>query len=957
MIKKKLLFLLVWMPFFMLAQFTQTLTSTPEFCTGDGKVKIDIANTTAGASFDFVFYRLPNSTTAYRTASGVIASSTSLSHTENNLPSGNYTLTTYENVGGVITTKNSTFTVTNNFVAVNFTNKVTYSCGLANITANVTSGNPATFELRNASTGTLVAGPQTSNVFSGIQAGTYNVIVTDICGNTKSLSATTVAETNNYVFVRAATNNLGFNQLADCTHYNHSIFLRRNGNNSIPAEKFPIQITYEVTGLGGSPITTLNYTMNSPSDNGMIVTDVPFYYNQAFSVKATLTDACGKTYTQTDAIPARTIDIEVTRPAAICGQNYLTIRTYLAAAPYTLEFTNYPAGFQPWNFSSNFSSGSYTGNFTNLPTVDIGNYNNPLPVGSYTLKLTDNCGHTVSKNFTVTAANVLRERYHREGCGINGGSYFQITASNNLQQVGDITALRIISGPSSFSATYPVDMSSGIVSDGGAYVGNLPAGTYVFEADNTCGSPKRATINYTGANINVDSNIVYNCGSFNYTATLSSNVYNPYVYLEHYNSTTSTWDLVSAVPRPGAVSSYSGTINNITQTGDFRIRMVYGSYTMGGTIECTEVIENFTVTPGGLSLNNYYVVSCADNTYNLILDATGIPPLTYEIIEKDGVSFSINNGSNPVFTNLSQGTYKVKISDTCNSIIVNLRVVANKFPKIKTSNLCNGQNGKLYIDGLSFLTIHWLKDGVDTGVTGNTYNFTPYNSATDTGLYEAVLTYEPNTNYCISNTLAFNLTTSNENNASAGTGGTFTIFATDVTGELDLFSYLTGTYDTYGKWTETTGSGLLIDNNWYAQFANGGTYTFEYTVNGTCSGTDTSTVTLIFKKECYKDAVTDGNIYPSKHGITALGRAGETQDNWPMVRQSAYTVLEANTKGFVVNRLNTAQIQAITDAGNAVDGMMVYDTDADCLKIYVHDTVVPANSGWKCFKTPACPQD
>ena len=104
---------------------------------------------------------------------------------------------------------------------------------------------------------------------------------------------------------------------------------------------------------------------------------------------------------------------------------------------------------------------------------------------------------------------------------------------------------------------------------------------------------------------------------------------------------------------------------------------------------------------------------------------------------------------------------------------------------------------------------------------------------------------------------------------------------------------------------------------------------------------------------CYKPAIVDaGNNYPSKHGITSLGRAGAQNDNWPMVRQSAWTVLESKEKGFVVNRIaTTAGLANIT---NPVEGMMVYDEQADCLKIYTlksGDTIM----GWHCFITPACP--
>ena len=88
----------------------------------------------------------------------------------------------------------------------------------------------------------------------------------------------------------------------------------------------------------------------------------------------------------------------------------------------------------------------------------------------------------------------------------------------------------------------------------------------------------------------------------------------------------------------------------------------------------------------------------------------------------------------------------------------------------------------------------------------------------------------------------------------------------------------------------------------------------------------------------------------TKHGITLLKRAGNDGDgdatnDWPMIRKSAHTVLESNTKGFVITRMTTAQITAIV---SPQEGMMVYDTVAKCLKLY-------DGTAWSCFNTPACP--
>ncbi|UWX62559.1 hypothetical protein N0B40_09755 [Chryseobacterium oranimense] len=100
---------------------------------------------------------------------------------------------------------------------------------------------------------------------------------------------------------------------------------------------------------------------------------------------------------------------------------------------------------------------------------------------------------------------------------------------------------------------------------------------------------------------------------------------------------------------------------------------------------------------------------------------------------------------------------------------------------------------------------------------------------------------------------------------------------------------------------------------------------------------------------CYKPATTAGSALPTNYGITALGRAGTGNGNWPMVRNGAWTALEAKTKGFVINRISTTA--AVNAIPNPVEGMMVYDAEADCLKINTNGT----STGWKCFNTQTCP--
>jgi hypothetical protein len=160
------------------------------------------------------------------------------------------------------------------------------------------------------------------------------------------------------------------------------------------------------------------------------------------------------------------------------------------------------------------------------------------------------------------------------------------------------------------------------------------------------------------------------------------------------------------------------------------------------------------------------------------------------------------------------------------------------------------------------------------------------------------------------------------------------------------------------QWTDSLGNVLSNTRSYtFASYtaANDGTYTCKITwstcvtrfvnvkLNSSLCGSPIDDV-------CYKPAVTTGTALETKHGITALGRAGADNGNWPMVRKGAWTALEAKTKGFVVNRLTDAQIAAIPSA-NLVEGMMVYNITQDCLQINVDGTA----TGWKCFNTQTCP--
>lgn len=151
----------------------------------------------------------------------------------------------------------------------------------------------------------------------------------------------------------------------------------------------------------------------------------------------------------------------------------------------------------------------------------------------------------------------------------------------------------------------------------------------------------------------------------------------------------------------------------------------------------------------------------------------------------------------------------------------------------------------------------------------------------------------------------------------------------------------------------TIAAGATVTENYSFNVSNycasGKIYAVISAVNN-CACSDSNS--MILNQVCYNMVTNNAAGTPVNHGITLLKRAGADNGNWPMNRNSAHTALESNTKGLVITRVTTSGLSAIT---NPVEGMMVYDTAAKCLKIYVVDNTTPANTGWKCFSTPACP--
>lgn len=391
---------------------------------------------------------------------------------------------------------------------------------------------------------------------------------------------------------------------------------------------------------------------------------------------------------------------------------------------------------------------------------------------------------------------------------------------------------------------------------------------------------------------------------------------------------------------------------------------------------------------GVLDTTEGYVCSTTTNTKNLSFVSHNIPA--------QGTAFC--NGMQNSYTAVGPTGYLKTENDITGTYTVNFTysgLTAGKpatfqyryfFDNVDGNHGVTGPStsnakltGKVYLDNTLVRTIICQGSNYYSGSPAwnslFTYDFTP---ATSSGTVKLEITFERLNGYCnVIPEVGFDSAqmmqnTTNCTSVDSDNDGIPNHLDLDSdndgcsdASEAGVISYMSSHGGTYSSGTlnnpsNTVSSHATVGSNVPSDYGNNGFYT-NIESNDTQSAVY-SNGTYTYSKavdpalsecnnvSCYKTAVTLGTALETPHGVTSLKRAGKKNSNWPMVRKGAWTALEAKTKGFVPNRLSTAQISAIP-VNHLVEGMMVYNTDLDCLQINTDAT----STGWKCFKTQTCP--
>lgn len=511
----------------------------------------------------------------------------------------------------------------------------------------------------------------------------YDVILTDGCGMTHP--------TNSFIVFNPITLSSSITTLP-CNEY----FFTLNADDyvgSYTLQFTDMPATFNPTAFNSSYPGP--YTQDS-NVFGSATNPVPFG-----DYKVTITDTCGNTTIAQFKIedkPPVPIIVGINNGCfANDGRIVLSLADYrIMTAIVTVAPSTYPFPL-PHDVSALISS---DGSILTL---------NPVPLGDYVLEITDDCNDIIPP-LPVTVGPFVDLGMNIDvlhGCG-RGTSSVKITSKDTNPVSASITA-----APPGYPFPLPHDISNHILTTGEIYLSDLPAGTYTFNLVDTCGLPASETTQIDGYTVTTSNySIIPDCGTFNIDLAFTDNleIGETFWLQKLLDPVTDTWGhpatgaIYTSGTVPNATNSYSIQNNvttlNLTFIGVFRIVHQFQTYNNGADIrnnvvpsptkDCIEILApNLTFT-NGLSIEDVYLIPCSNTgSFDVFLSAIGAPPLHYQIVEKDGSNFVVDNGNSNVFLNLAPGIYKFEIEDSCGNSFNQVFDVSDLNSLVTIYPICN----------------------------------------------------------------------------------------------------------------------------------------------------------------------------------------------------------------------------------------------------------------------------
>jgi gliding motility-associated-like protein len=744
-----------------LLDFNLDIVATNETCTGNGTLTFSIDNPTPDATILYSVFLLPNESLPIYTSTTPFVES---------LNAGTYKVIALETLGAESLAVEEEVVIENQIVPLTYTiSSVAHNCDVGGeIVITTTSGTAVLYE--------IISGPQImplqeSNVFTGMPEGLYNIRVFDLCG--QGVVTTYMLELNPALPVVSPPT---FAEVltGDCSSVTITNTISYPEGTAIT---YPLTIVYTIYPPGGAApeVVTQFYESGLP-DYVEFSHTFPVVEGEGYTYDIEVTNGCGNNFgTQGNIVnPVPAVNMQAI--PIPCGHNYLSITVSQFSPPFTMQFTQWPEGFNPEEYNS-----TYPGPYTE-GGVSFGNDETPVAEGTYSVVITDACGRTATgtlevedvevqpavtgknngcfsilgritasvpdrhivsaiitaapdsyteplpfnaSSFINSAGNLIITNLPigvytvvlTDDCGYEytvdvevpefvpgdfsfqaysdctpGSGAIRVSSSN-----GALVSINLVSAPNTYTGNVPQNVSAYINADGKLYMDNLPEGTYIFTGTDVCGIEKTVTAQITPpAASNATFNFVPQCNSWSVTVNDSGAATGVTYWLQKENASQpgqwghpDTGVAYADGTLPNTTNSFAlanGVAqNNLQYFGNFRIIKVLQTVGTGQSSKlCFTNLGAFNYQYG-VVVQDVYNAVCLGTSGSVYIDATGLAPLTYRIVEKNGVAFLIDNGTNNIFTNLEPGVYKFEVENACGQTGVAIRNV-NQLPNLVDVN-------------------------------------------------------------------------------------------------------------------------------------------------------------------------------------------------------------------------------------------------------------------------------
>ena len=630
------------------------------------------------------------------------------SNTFNNLAAANYNVVVIDANGCTQTinaqVNNSSAPVIN---AANATSLLCNGDNNASITINASGGTGTLqFSINNGTTF------QSGNVFNGLVAGTYNVVVSDAVGCFVS-TAIVIADPP---VLSISANNIG----TTCTQSNGSI---------------------TASGDGGTGV--LQYAING----GSYQSSANFNNLAAGNYTVTVQDANGCTASTTTNItdaPSAVIVNITTTPVGCNGQSDGTVDIVANS------------GTAPLNYS-----------IDNGLTFQAGSFFSGLAAGSYSIVVSDanGCTTTSSINVVEPTTLILNLNSVNTTCSQTNGSVSAIANGGTPAYQFSIDAGVTFQASASFGGlatgvySIVVQDANGCTASGSINISDAPGPHIdnVASVDINCNGANSGSVTITASNgttplqYSIDNGITYQSG--NVFSNLSPGSYN--IVVQDANGCTTTGTANITEPTAVVISGTPVTDANCNgaNNGSITINANGGTGTLqysidnGATYQSGNVFSS--LSPGSYNIVVQDANGCTTTATANITEPTAVvingTPVTDAncnganngaiTINANGgtgtLQYSIDNGvtyqASITFSSLSPGSYNIVVQDAngcTTSVIANItEPTALSFSSVVTDANCGNANGGVTINASGGTSpIQYSIDNGATFQTGNNFS-------------------------------------------------------------------------------------------------------------------------------------------------------------------------------------------------------------------------------------------